>query len=122
MIYDVEILGDRMEAEMEMMNEVTPYHFPTDEMMEARQRVISLIESGKFQVYNICDVMDWIYSTFGVKPLQMDYGWETDRLIEFCNNFDLYLYEKPREEFFEWEGIQQAQRAGRRGVILSDLS
>jgi len=43
-------------------------------------------------------------------------------LKEFCNNFGLYLYEKPREDFFEWEGVEEAQKAGKMGVILSDLS
>lgn len=94
------------------------------EMLRGRNKVIDQISSGEFEVYNICNVMDWIYSTFapGKKSWEMSYAWECDKLMEFCTNFDLYLYEKPREEFFKWEGIEEAQRAGRRGVILSDLS
>jgi hypothetical protein len=52
----------------------------------------------------------------------MDYAWETEKLKEFSQNFDLYLYEKPREDFFEWEGVEEAEEAGRKGVILSNLS
>lgn len=96
----------------------------TNEMMRGRNIVIDQINTGEFQIYNICNVMDWIYTTFapGKKSWEMSYGWETERLMEFISNFNLYLYERPREEFFEWEGIEEAQKAGKRGVILSDLS
>jgi len=50
------------------------------------------------------------------------YEWECQKLKEFCNNFDVYLYEMPREKFFKWEGIQLAEEGGYKGVILSDLS
>jgi hypothetical protein len=101
-------------------NEV--YFYPTDEMMVGRNKVITQIESGKFEAFNICNVMDWIYSTFGVNPYSMSYEWECEKLKEFCDNFGLYLYEKPREGFFSWEGIEEAQKGGYKGVILSDLS
>ena len=54
--------------------------------------------------------------------MENGYEWECEKLKEFCNNFGLYLYEKPREDFFEWEGVEEAQKAGKMGVILSDLS
>jgi hypothetical protein len=96
----------------------------TNEMMRGRNTVIDQINTGEFQIYNICNVMDWIYTTFapGKEGWEMSYQWECEKLKEFCNNFDLYLYEKPRESFFEWEGVEEAQKAGKRGVILSDLS
>jgi hypothetical protein len=34
----------------------------------------------------------------------------------------VYLYEKPRESFFKWEGIEEAENGRYRGVIFSDLS
>jgi hypothetical protein len=52
----------------------------------------------------------------------MSYDWETQKLMEFCNNFNVYLYEKPRESFFKWEGIEEAENGRYRGVIFSDLS
>jgi hypothetical protein len=110
---------------MKNMNttEVThSYVYPTDEMMVGRNKVIAQIETGEFEVFNICNVMDWIYSTFGVDWSTVSYEWECDRLREFCNNFNLYLYERPRESFFKWEGIEEAQIGGYKGVILSDLS
>jgi hypothetical protein len=71
---------------------------------------------------NICDVMDWIYFTFGKEAWSMSYDWETQKLMEFCRNFNVYLYEKPRESFFKWEGIEEAENGRYRGVIFSDLS
>ena len=92
------------------------------EMLRGRNVVIDQINTGEFQIYNICNVMDWIYTTFNTTYAETTYEWECEKLKQFCNNFGLYLYEKPRESFFEWEGVEEAQKAGRRGVILSDLS
>jgi hypothetical protein len=52
----------------------------------------------------------------------MSYEWETQKLLGFCRNFNVYLYEKPRESFFKWEGIEEAEKGGFRGVLFSDLS
>ncbi len=92
------------------------------EMLAGRNKVIDQINTGEFQIYNICNVMDWIYTTFNTTWAETSYEWECEKLKEFCNNFGLYLYEKPREDFFEWEGVEEAQKAGKMGVILSDLS
>ena len=75
-----------------------------------------------FPMLNICDVMDWIYFTCGKEAWSMSYDWETQRLMEFCNNFNVYLYEKPRESFFKWEGIEEAEKGRYKGVVFSDLS
>jgi len=91
-------------------------------MLAGRNKVIDQINTGEFQIYNICNVMDWIYTTFNTTWAETSYEWECEKLKEFCNNFGLYLYEKPREDFFEWEGVEEAQKAGKMGVILSDLS
>lgn len=89
--------------------------------MEGRNRTIAELEN-EFPVLNICDVMDWLYVTFNKEAYSMSYDWETKRLKEFCKNFNVYLYEKPRESFFKWEGIEEAKQRGYKGVILSDLS
>lgn len=94
-----------------------------NQYQSGRDRVVSGIET-EFPILSICDVMDWIYFTFAPNKNQweMDYEWETQKIKEFCNNFQVYLYEKPRESFFEWEGIETAEKGGYRGVILSNLS
>ena len=92
-----------------------------EEQISGRFRTINELEKG-FPILNICDVMDWIYTTFGKEPYSQSWDWECKRLKEFCENFDVYLYEMPREKFFKWEGIQLAEEGGYKGVILSDLS
>ena len=94
-----------------------------DTMLDGRNRTIAELEKD-FPMLNICDVMDWIYSTFapGKESWEMSYEWETKKLKEFCRNFNVYLYEKPRESFFKWEGIEKAKSMGYKGVILSSLS
>jgi hypothetical protein len=52
----------------------------------------------------------------------MPYEWETQKLKEFSQNFGVFLYEKPRSEFFPQLGVLEAEERGYRGVILSDLS
>ena len=88
-----------------------------------RDRVIEELEKP-FPILNICDVMDWIYFTFCPQKNRWDmsYDWESQKLKEFSQNFGMFLYEKPREEFFPQLGILEAEERGYRGVILSDLS
>lgn len=91
---------------------------------EGRVRVIEELEKEEFHILNICDVMDWIYSTFRPEAQRWDMSWEEESkyVRQFCENFQLYLYEKPNEEYEEWEGIEEARIGGYRGVILSNLS
>ena len=88
-----------------------------------RDRVIEELEKDS-PILNICDVMDWIYFTFCPQKNRWDmsYDWESQKLKEFSQNFGMFLYEKPREEFFPQLGILEAEERGYRGVILSDLS
>ncbi len=115
--YDCEVLGDRIEEMEELINESNAM----DMLLEGRNRTIVELEN-EFPMLNICDVMDWIYFTFKKEAWSMSYDWETQRLMEFCNNFNVYLYEKPRCSFFKWEGIEEAEKGGYKGVIFSDLS
>ena len=92
------------------------------DMIDGRNRVITQLGEEEFPILNICDVMDWIYTTFDKEAWSQSWEWETQHLMTFIRNFNVYLYEKPRESFFEWEGIEEAQKGGYKGVILSDLS
>ena len=117
--YDCEVLGDRYEEFQELIKESNTM----DMMLNGRNRTIAELEKD-FPMLNICDVMDWVYSTFapGKEIWEMSYEWETQKVMEFCRNFNVYLYEKPRESFFKWEGIEEAEKGGFRGVLFSDLS
>ena len=117
--YDCEVLGDRYEEFQELIKESNIM----DTMLDGRNRTINELEKD-FPMLNICDVMDWIYSTFapGKEIWEMSYEWETQKVMEFSKNFEVYLYEKPRESFFKWEGIEEAEKGRYKGVIFSDLS
>ena len=117
--YDCEVLGDRYEEFQELIKESNTM----DMMLDGRNRTIAELEKD-FPMLNICDVMDWVYSTFapGKEIWEMSYEWETQKVMEFCRNFNVYLYEKPRCSFFKWEGIEEAEKGRFKGVIFSDLS
>ena len=117
--YDCEVLGDRYEEFEKLIKESKIM----DSMSVGRNRVIAELEND-FPMLNICDAMDWIYSSFapGKESWEMSYEWETQKMLEFCRNFNVYLYEKPRESFFKWEGIEEAEKGGYKGVVFSDLS
>ena len=117
--YDCEVLGDRYEEFQELIKESNTM----DTMLDGRNRTIAELEKD-FPMLNICDVMDWVYSTFapGKEIWEMSYEWETQKVMEFCRNFNVYLYEKPRCSFFKWEGIEEAEKGRYKGVIFSDLS
>ena len=117
--YDCEVLGDRYEEFQELIKESNTM----DTMLDGRNRTIAELEKD-FPMLNICDVMDWVYSTFapGKEIWEMSYEWETQKVMEFCKNFNVYLYEKPRCSFFKWEGIEEAEKGRYKGVIFSDLS
>ena len=76
--------------------------------MEGRNRVVSELENN-FSVLNICDVWDWFKVTMSVDIMALDWNGECNHILTFCENFALYLYEKSKENFFEWEGIEKAQ-------------
>jgi hypothetical protein len=115
--YDCEVMADKIQELEELIKESNAM----DTMLEGRNKTIAELEND-FPMLNICDVMDWIYFTFGKEAWSMSYDWETQKLMEFCNNFNVYLYEKPRESFFKWEGIEEAEKGRYKGVIFSDLS
>ena len=115
--YDCEVMADKIEEMEELIKESNAMNM----LLEGRNRTIAELEND-FPMLNICDVMDWIYFTFGKEAWSMSYEWETQKLKEFCRNFNVYLYEKPRCSFFKWEGVEEAEKGNYRGVVFSDLS
>lgn len=126
---DIEVQADIIEGERNALSEIQRIELEREqirlEMAEAvergRQRVIAELEN-EFAVLNICDVWDWFEITLGVKAIELDWAGECNHILKFCENFNLYLYEKPRDNFFEWEGIEKARKMGYKGVVLSNLS
>ena len=90
-------------------------------VLEGRDRVIAELQS-EFPVLNICDVHDWMKATLGIDTLYMDWAEQSKQIMTFCENFRLYLYEVPGEDFSEFVGIEEAKSLGFKGVVLSSLS
>jgi hypothetical protein len=96
-------------------------HLTPSTMSTASERIASQLATN-FAVLNICDVMEVIQTEDGRPHWETTYEWRMGKVAEFCAQHHLDLYERPRSEFYTWEGIQQADEAGYDGVILSDLS
>ena len=90
-------------------------------VLEGRNRVIAELESD-FPVLNICDVHDWLDYTLGINTMYMNWAEQSKHIKKFCENFQLYLYEVPGEDFNEYSGMSQAMDLGFKGVVLSSLS
>jgi len=78
----------------------------------------------RFIGINICNLMDYIYETHapGKQFWEMLYEWECQMVKEFCDRNNLYLYEKPKEHYSEYEGMMFAMENKFAGVVLSNLS
>ncbi len=86
-----------------------------------RNKVVAELQN-EFPVLNICDVHDWIKVTLGIDLYELDWIGESEQVLRFCDNFRLYLYEVPGEDFNEYTGIEKAKSLGYKGVVLSSLS
>ena len=88
---------------------------------EAAQRVISAeatIAEGSFAQIGICDLMDRL----GYDFTKHSYEEECEMVRQWCNMWNVMLYERPREEFSKSEGYHMAKNLGFNGVLYSDLS
>ena len=90
-------------------------------VLEGRNRVVAELQN-EFPVLNICDVHDWIKVTLGIDLFELDWEDESKEIVKFCENFQVYLYEVPGEDFNEYAGIEKAKSLGFKGVVLSSLS
>ena len=90
-------------------------------VLEGRNRVIAELESD-FPVLNIDDVHDWLDYTLGINTMYMNWAEQSKEIMKFCENFQVYLYEVPGEDFSEYDGIEKAKSLGYKGVVLSSLS
>ena len=75
-----------------------------------------------FVTFSICDIWDYFEVFRGVSYIDMTWEQESKLIIDFCQEHNLYLYENPKESFFEYEGISYAKENGFSGVVLSNLS
>lgn len=51
-----------------------------------------------------------------------DIDTQNRRFAKWCKRRRLHYYARPREDFFEFEAIEEAKKLGFKGVVLEDLS
>lgn len=90
-------------------------------MRQAINRVIEAerdIVEGEFVTVSICDLVDRL----GYDYTKHSYKEECEMVDQWCSEWNVMLYERPREDFFKSEGVRLAQEGGFKGVVYSDLS
>jgi hypothetical protein len=72
----------------------------------------------------ICTVIEKIYGKdcWGETLHKISYDDQCDAVEKYAKERNLYLYERPNEVYYEWEGIEEATKGGYSGVIFSNLS
>ena len=72
----------------------------------------------------MCTLLENIFPGFWDNQLylHLTYDQQCDAVIKWCKANNYFLYERGKEDFFEWEGRQLAAEGGYSGVVLSNLS
>jgi hypothetical protein len=72
----------------------------------------------------MCTLLENIFPGFWDNQLylQMTYDQQCEAVAEWCQANNYFLYERAKESFFEYEGIQMANAGGYAGVVFSNLS
>lgn len=80
---------------------------------------------------NICSVLDLIYPSGregggywfeNADYLADDYEAQNVKVIAYMNAHDLHYYGRCKEDFFTREAGEEARKAGKKGVVLDNLS
>ena len=76
------------------------------------------LPNKEFQSISICTLLDHLGYDYRIHS----YEDETKMVLNWCMMNNFYLYERSREDFSEFEGIDIAQKTRYAGVVFSDLS
>lgn len=76
------------------------------------------IKRGNFVEVNIIDLLD------GLGRDVEKHTWEDEckMVLDWCERFDIYLYEVPKDSFSKWEASELAHFHGKKGFVYSSLS
>jgi hypothetical protein len=85
---------------------------------EELDHVESRINRGNFVEVNILDLLDGL----GYDSLKHDYYAQTKMVLDWCEKFDIFFYEKPADSFSKWEASELAHFHGKKGFVYSSLS
>jgi len=70
------------------------------------------------KVIGICELLEEL----GIGNKNLSYDGETEYLKVYLAKNNFHYYGEPRENFFEWAGVQEAIALGKAGVVVEDLS
>ena len=69
----------------------------------------------------ICELFDKLgYTTDQL--LNLSWEQESKIVMDYCKDNNYHYYANPKEDYFEYEGIQQAIEKGCVGVVLENMS
>ena len=73
---------------------------------------------------NICDLLDIIFPNYWAKSLyrEIDYAQSSKAILKWCDDNNYHYYARSRENFSESEAITEAEKLGKVGVVMEDMS
>jgi hypothetical protein len=79
-------------------------------------------QEPEIKVLSICKFWDNHSGLSFDEQLQLDWDASSKLVMDWCEKNNYHYYANPREDFFIWEGVEEAKKAGKVGVIVEDLS
>ena len=70
------------------------------------------------KVIGICELL----MELGIDIKNLSYDEETEYLKVYLAKNNFHYYGEPRENYFEWAGVQEAIALGKVGVVVENLS
>ena len=84
------------------------------------------IQPRDVEVVNICTLMDQLFGKDRYSPAtlatRLSYKEESAIVMAWVKDNNAHYYADPREDFFTWKGQEEAAAAGKKIVVVEDLS
>lgn len=74
------------------------------------------------KVINICDLLENLFPGYFDGKVRPGFDETGEAVIEWCKKNDAHFYARCREDFFMWEGVDEASSAGKTVVVVEDMS
>lgn len=78
--------------------------------------------ANEIKELGIVELLNDVLKVSHEDQMMMSWDEETDLVLSWANENDYYVYSRPKDEFFRWEGIELAEAGGYKGVIFENLS
>lgn len=74
------------------------------------------------EVINICDLLEAFFGEAAFKWNGPSYKETSAKVREWVAEKDAYYYSDVKEDFFIWKGVSEAKAAGKKIVVVENLS